>query len=99
MTSGSPPTARNARTGLLTPPTSTCSAWRKISCERVRARFPAPAPVACVTLRPRRLACSEPARGVFGVVGEDDVRAGALNRREDFQNHALLVHPAIAGGG
>src|SRR5216684_4411013 len=47
ITRGSPPTALKARTGLLTPPTSNCSAWRKISCERLRVR--------CVTGFPRRM--------------------------------------------
>src|SRR5438445_176819 len=39
MISGSPPTDRNARTGLFTPPTSTFSARSKISRERLRSRF------------------------------------------------------------
>src|SRR5690349_4024749 len=36
--SGSPPTERNARTGLFTPPTSSFSARAKISRERYRSR-------------------------------------------------------------
>src|SRR5712692_5504852 len=104
MTSGSPPTARNARTGLFTPPTSTCCAWRKIARERSRTRlggpcviaFPCPCPD---SLFRRALARLQPARGVLGVVGEDNVRAGAPDGREDFQHDALLVQPAVARSG
>src|SRR6267154_4044417 len=38
MMSGSPPTERNARTGLLTPPTRSFEARSKISRERRRSR-------------------------------------------------------------
>src|SRR5579864_382298 len=41
----------------------------------------------------------EPAGGVLGVVGEDDVGSGALDGGEDFEGDALFVDPAIAGGG
>ena len=29
------------------------------------------------------------------MVGQDMVRAGALNARQDFENHALFVEPAV----
>src|SRR5208282_6312887 len=86
ITRGVPPTERNARTGLFTPPTRIASAWRKISSERwcdLGALTGAP---------PSRL---QPAGRVFGVVGANNVGAGALDTREQFQYHALFVNPAI----
>src|SRR5208337_5395179 len=93
MMSGSPPTERKARTGLLTPPTRTFSAFSKISFERRRSGMER----LCVALMcaPWRSGF-QPASHVLGVVGEDDVRTGPLNTRKNFQDHALFVNPAIA---
>src|SRR5690348_4124089 len=45
------------------------------------------------------LAMLEPAGSVFGVIGEDDGGAGALNAGEDFERNAFFVDPAVARGG
>src|SRR5690349_18153750 len=41
----------------------------------------------------------ESAGGVLGVVADDLVGAGALDRREQFEGHAALINPAVASGG
>ena len=41
----------------------------------------------------------QPASGVFGVIGEDEVGAGAMDAGENFQHDALLVDPAFLRGG
>src|SRR5208337_3726655 len=93
MMSGSPPTERNARTGLLTPPTRIFSAFSKISRERRRSGMDR----RCVALigAPLRLGF-QPASHVFGVIREDDVRASALDTGKNFQHDALFVYPAVA---
>src|SRR5271154_2938061 len=100
MMSGSPPTERKARTGLLTPPTKTCSARSKISFERRRSgllRVGVASMVRGVKLS--RLSGFEPAGDVLGVIGEDDFCAGALDASEEFEDDALFVEPAFLGGG
>ena len=47
----------------------------------------------------RKLSRSKPASDVLGVVGEDDVGAGALDAGEDFEDGAAFVEPAVCGGG
>src|SRR3984957_20058003 len=41
----------------------------------------------------------QPARHVFRVVAENDFGAGALDAGENFEDHALLVDPAVARRG
>src|SRR5690242_15290512 len=48
---------------------------------------------------PPRRGSGEEAGGVFGVVSEDDVGAGAADRGERFHHHAITVNPVVAGGG
>src|SRR2546426_8014566 len=93
MISGSPPTARNARTGLFTPPTSTFSARSKISRERLRSRLNP----ACVALMlfPIKLSRLQPACDVLGVVGQNDIGSRALNTGEDFHDDALFIQPPV----
>src|SRR5258707_3037560 len=98
MISGSPPTERNARTGLLTPPTRTFSALSKISLERRRSGF-AWACVALIGAPFNGNSRFQPAGHVFGVVGQDNVGAGALNAGENFQDHALFINPAFLRSG
>src|SRR6185437_8301765 len=45
------------------------------------------------------LAMLEPAGSIFGVIGEDDAGASALNAGEDFERNAFFVDPAVARGG
>src|SRR5688572_7221516 len=85
MTTGSPPTARNARTGLLTPPGKSCRARSMTVRERL---------VVIPRLTPRQ----EPG-GVAGVVGEDEICAGALDRVQDLHHDRLAVDPAPLGRG
>src|SRR6266851_10466245 len=96
MISGSPPTDRNARTGLFTPPTSTFSARSKISRERLRSRFT----WGCIALMlfSRKLSLIQPACDILGMIGKNDFRARALNRRQDFQHDALLIQPPLLRG-
>src|SRR6267142_2587508 len=97
MISGSPPTERNARTGLLTPPTRTFSAFSKISLERRRSGF------ACAweALIGHLFQNSgfQPAGSVFGMVCQDNIGARSLDAGEDLQDHALLFNPAFLGRG
>src|SRR5260370_33028829 len=97
MISGSPPTERNDRTGLFTPPTSTCSPRAKISRDFFRlcsgdgfatSQFPS-----------EELDLLQPACCVLGMIREDDVGAGALNRGENFEDRALFVEPFISRHG
>src|SRR5260370_26584129 len=93
MMSGSPPTERNARTGLFTPPTRIFSAGSNISRERLRSTFDF---VGVAVIRsPREPSRLQPPSGVFGVIRQNDICARALNSRQDFQYHALLVQPAF----
>src|SRR5689334_11230491 len=98
MISGSPPTERNARTGLLTPPTRTFSAFSKISFERRRSGF-AWACVALIGAPYIRNSGFQPAGCIFGVVSQDDIGAGALDAGQDFQDHALFLDPTFLRGG
>src|SRR5712691_4226911 len=97
MMSGSPPTKRNARTGLFTPPTSTLSARSKISRERLRSRFN----LGCVALMlfSIKLSRLQPACDVLGVVGQQDIRSRAPNPGENLQHHALFIQPAVLRSG
>src|SRR5689334_23083409 len=98
MISGSPPTERNARTGLLTPPTRTFSAFSNISFERRRSGF-AWACVALIGAPFIRISGFQPASHVFGVVGQDNVGPGTLNAGQDFQNYAFFFDPAFLRRG
>src|ERR1700675_4094215 len=97
MMSGSPPTERKARTGLFTPPTRTFSARSKISRERWRLRFKVDW-VALIFV-PSKLSRLQPVCDVLGVIGQDDVGAGALDAGENFEYDALLIDPAFLRGG
>src|SRR5271167_2248115 len=105
MIRGVPPTERKARTGLLTPPTSTDSAswnsdsereWER-SCVMRRKKDAGWKPAvrhghAC-GVHPRagfRSALLQPARYIFRVVRANDVGAGALDSGEDFEHDALF---------
>src|SRR4029077_4579561 len=96
MMSGSPPTERNARTGLFTPPTSIFSARSKISRERRRSTLDFVG-VALIKLPPTR-SRFQPSRGILGVIRQNNVCARALDSRQYFQHDPLLVHPALLGG-
>src|SRR5258708_11359717 len=97
MINGSPPTDRNARTGLFTPPTSIFSARSKISRERLRSRFNR----GCAVLMflSIKLARLQPACGVLGMVGKNDFRSGALHARENLQYDSLFIQPALLRRG
>src|SRR6202040_3754983 len=47
----------------------------------------------------RALAGLGPSRHVLGMIGQHDLRAGALNRRQTFQHDPLLFQPAVADCG
>src|SRR6516162_6160579 len=96
MISGSPPTDRNARTGLFTPPTSTFSALSKISRDRRRSGFIA---VGVALMQGPLPSGLQPARGVFRVVGQNRSRTGPLNPRQNLQDNSLFVDPALLGRG
>src|SRR5580704_5502815 len=111
--SGVPPTARNARTGLFTPPTRIFWARENRSEElltgksyygwRERKTKSDHVPRAVEELgptvrQPQTLALAEPAGDVFGVIGKDCGRAGALDAGHDLKHDALFVNPAVAGG-
>ena len=49
--------------------------------------------------RPSLFPAPQPAGYLFGVVGDDDVGAGAADGGQQFQGHWLFVDPAGAGGG
>src|ERR1700730_15973493 len=92
MISGSPPTERNARTGLFTPPTSTFSARSNISRERLRSGFT----ITRVTLISAPLPLFlQPWRYVFRVIRQNSIRSCALDPRKNFQHHPLLLHPSL----
>src|ERR1700675_213854 len=96
MMSGSPPTERNARTGLFTPPTSIFSARSKISRERRRSTLDF---VGVALMRsPPKPSRLEPSRGILGVIRQNNVCARALNSRQYFQHDPLLVQPALVRG-
>src|SRR5215475_13235503 len=92
--SASPPTERNARTGLFTPPTSTCSARWKISADRALLPFREVCGVLIETLCMAALPF-QPFRHVLGMVGQNNVRPGPSNARQDFQHSALFVQPTF----
>src|ERR1700723_3693668 len=93
MMSGSPPTERNARTGLFTPPTSIFSARSNISRERRRSTLDF---LGVALMRsPRKPLRLQPSSCIFGVIRQNDICTCALNPRQDFQYHALLVQPAF----
>src|SRR5271165_7458614 len=95
MISGSPPTERKARTGLFTPPTSTFSAFAKISRERRRSGFTC----GCVALISSPARSGQPASSIFGVVGQDNLRPGSLNPRQNFQHNSFFFDPLILRRG
>src|SRR5271163_4209344 len=97
MMSGSPPTERNARTGLFTPPTRIFSARSKISRERRRSTFDFVG-VALMESQPE-LSRLQPSRRVLGMVRQYNVSSSALNSRQDFQHDSLLIQPAFLRGG
>src|ERR671921_2147981 len=120
MNRGSPPTERNARTGLFTPPGIRLTARSMSRAERSMARIALASMsllLPCKRVKPpsRRLIevytfwpvaavrgltrLGEPAGDLRGIVGDDDIRAGALYARERLQNHGPLVEPAILRGG
>jgi hypothetical protein len=65
---------------------------------RLAGRRSIPSPSLGIKLRPYRLAVSEPAGGLLGVVGEEDGGAGALDAGQDFEDDGLRVEPAFWGG-
>src|ERR1700722_18175747 len=103
MTNGVPPTARNARTGLSTPPTKVFLPRSKISVERGRASsFTAwftpllvPLAISIKSRSPLLQLGLQPARRVLRVVGHDNFRAGPLNAGQDLKNYALLIDPSV----
>src|SRR5208283_5755047 len=90
--SGSPPTERNARTGLFTPPTRTFSAFSKISLERALEGFAC----ACIALifAPIFL-CLQPARRVLRVIRQDNACAGTLDSCQNFEDNSLFFDPIL----
>src|SRR6266699_1272395 len=93
MISGSPPTDRNARTGLFTPPTRTFSARSKISRERLRSRFNRGGAV--VMFSRLNLSRLQPACDILGVIGKNDFCPGPLDSRQDFQECSLFILPTL----
>src|SRR5258708_38013074 len=94
MISGAPPPEGNDRTGLFTPPTSPCSPRAKIS----RDFFRLCSGDGCATSQfpSEELDLLQPACCVLGMIREDDIGAGALNRRETFEDGTLFVEPFIS---
>src|SRR5688572_16936223 len=83
MNGGVPLTDRYARTGLLTPPGMTASARRRRSSLFFRSGVTG----------------SAQARGDLArEIGQDEVRAGALDAEERLVHDALLVENSRAGG-
>src|SRR5258706_1474047 len=98
-TMGSPPTARNARTGLFTPPTRTSVARRKISSERgcsVLTGFGALIDFICSGNL--KLAGFQPTREVLCVIGEHYARTRAMNASHNLEPDSLFIGPSIRGG-
>src|SRR6267142_3916623 len=93
MMSGSPPTERNARTGLFTPPTRTCSARAKISAERARFFFVDVWDVLIVGYASRLR--FQPFCCVFCMVRQDNIRPGPLDAGQDLKYGALLIEPTF----
>src|SRR5439155_19021610 len=87
MISGSPPTDRNARTGLFTPPTSTFSARSKISRERLRSRFSRGGAV--LMFSRLNLSRLQPACDILGVIGKNDFRSE--EHTSELQSRGHLV--------
>src|SRR3984893_2229096 len=96
---GSPPTERNARTGLFTPPTNTCSARLKISRERLPSSFGLTCDCAGFIAVPAGGSRAQPPRGVLGVISQNNFRSSALNACQYFHHHPLLVQPVFLDGG
>src|SRR5271156_4216050 len=97
MISGSPPTERNARTGLFTPPTRIFSARSKISRERGRSTFDFVG-VTLMESQPK-LSRLQPSRRVLGMVRQYNVSARPLNSGQDFQHDSLFIQPTFLRGG
>src|SRR5689334_4790434 len=94
MNSGAPPTERNARTGLLTPPGRSCCARSnnaaersvfvtidspKIAARRANGVRGVPEKYQPLGLQP---ALGQPAGRFFGVVGDNHPGAGPLDRQQ-----------------
>src|SRR5262249_4631464 len=91
--SAPPPTERNARTGLFTPPTSTCSARLKISAERALLLL---GEVCGVLIEGLLVALRlQPFRKVFGVVSQNNIGPCALNTGQDFEDRPFFVQPTL----
>src|ERR1017187_3391733 len=88
-TRGVPPTARNARTGLSTPPTRIFCARSKSSAERGRAFCSMAGSSAGL----------EPASDVLSVIREDDGCTCALDAGHNFEDDTLLVDPTLQRRG
>src|SRR5690242_15779521 len=96
MISGSPPTARNALTGLFTPPTNTVSARSKISRERRLSGLMDFVGVLIRVERPRLAsAVPQPLCRILCVVGQNNICPCALNSCQNFQHGALLLKPTL----
>src|SRR5882724_6140750 len=107
MISGSPPTERKARTGELTPPTRTCSASANISRERrlLRREDVWVTLIFCLCSLHRAYqlwsgadSAFQPSSGVFRMVRQNDIGAGALYAGENFEHDAFFIEPAILRG-
>src|SRR5229473_1287170 len=88
MNRGDPPTALNALTGLSTPPGRTRTARenrRDDFVVRIRGRLRA-GPARPLGERPSSLS---------GVVGDDDIGAGAADTRQRLEHRTALVDPAV----
>src|SRR5689334_4625747 len=92
MISASPPTERNARTGLFTPPTNTCSARANIPAER--ALFFTGDAFDVLMKKLFATSTLQPFRRVFRVIRQDNVRARPLNTCQQLQHSALFIQPA-----
>src|SRR5258706_11981086 len=98
-TMGSPPTARNARTGLFTPPTRTSVARRKISSERERSVLTCfGALIDFICSGNLKLAGFQPTREVLCMVGEHNARARSMNSGHNLEHDSLFIDPSICGG-
>ena len=106
---GAPPTALNARIDELTPPG--IAAVERVeqlvvgrhagagAHRRGRSRRPTQRRGRRAGRGRRRHACPATLGEPAGEVGEDDVGAGPLDRREVLEGDGVVVDPAVGGGG